>query len=452
MKASYSRKEFETKYNDPSIYDFFKHIDRKTSHTLDFFDFYGLPKDIIKEENSNRYKIPFEVAPLLAGMIRAFQSAYGNDRRGQAKKAEIKISYDTYHKYISVMQEEVDRLDPYQQALIKNFHSYDDTKIIDLFLPLLLERISIFMVMLFTCNMQTSENFMTTIDLFDKLIADLAKQQVQEDFSLRHSTAFTFNDAISSAFKILAGQTDSIFLNGQINSVELSNFIQSTLKKAKKKSAKNAEEYRMTARKTLNIAYEKYRSTHQDIIELHNENIKRAVEQANKQSTYRHQLVKSNTTAWILSQLDDIPKEVERFVQIVNGLGKYSALRGKCSDGELDQEAYNSLSKTDQTIYDCYKYELAKYKTNALENSDDYTNFLKQRIAERTEFMKKSAFDQTEILQNYCRTYMNELFQNTDTEALRHAVFEALNPIATLLLTYKLKKQTNALHKTKSEK
>ena len=66
---------------------------------------------------------------MLAGMIRAFQSAYGNDRRGRAKKAEIKISYDAYHNYISVMQEEVDRLDPYQQALIKNFHSYDDTRL-----------------------------------------------------------------------------------------------------------------------------------------------------------------------------------------------------------------------------------------------------------------------------------------------------------------------------------
>ena len=59
MKTSYSRKEFEKKYNDPSIYDFFKHIDRKTSHTLDFFDFYGLPKDILKEESSNRLQNPF---------------------------------------------------------------------------------------------------------------------------------------------------------------------------------------------------------------------------------------------------------------------------------------------------------------------------------------------------------------------------------------------------------
>ena len=95
MDTGYTKAEFLDMYdnnndankaheNYKALGKFFKHIDRKTSinpkERNDFFNFFSIDKGLIQGENL-RYQIPFEVAELLAGLIRSYSGAYGTDQR-----------------------------------------------------------------------------------------------------------------------------------------------------------------------------------------------------------------------------------------------------------------------------------------------------------------------------------------------------------------------------------
>ena len=76
-------------------------------------------------------------------MIKSFLSSYaytgGNKSTSKNKKNSKSVatsfSYEDYHDYIKLFRQEIDELEPYQQALIKNYRSYLNAIIIDELIP-----------------------------------------------------------------------------------------------------------------------------------------------------------------------------------------------------------------------------------------------------------------------------------------------------------------------------
>lgn len=150
-------KEFTTKY--PDTKEFFKRQDRLDTK---FYPFYGIEKSIIKIEDG-RYQIPLESAPILALMIRAYANACGIDRRVANKKTGVLYSCEMYHEFIDTLQKGLDELPIYQKAFIQRYSSYTSAVIIDSFLPLLIERLTLLIVAFFKFSHSKNIDFISIL-------------------------------------------------------------------------------------------------------------------------------------------------------------------------------------------------------------------------------------------------------------------------------------------------
>lgn len=235
MKTTYTKEEFIEKFDSPKrkLRYFFEHMDRFTTNLErensrpDFFRFFGIDKAAITEDNDTFYAIPFEVAPLLSGMIHAFFLAYGNDRRGLPKNKAASFGYERYHKYIAEMQKYISQLEPYQQVLIKNYRAYHHAYVIDAFLPMLIDKIATFLSLLLCYGgEQTGDTIIGAIHGFDWMIEDLTKCHLKQQHpELPTKSSYTFENAIARVFAILAGQKVDPADPDDVISVEMENYM-----------------------------------------------------------------------------------------------------------------------------------------------------------------------------------------------------------------------------------
>lgn len=156
-KRYLTKTEFTEKYPDTN--EFFKRQDRLDTK---FYSFYGVEKTLIKPEDG-QYQIPLESAPILALMIKAYFNACGIDRRISNKKTGAIYSYEMYHRFIETLQKGLDELPIYQKAFIQQYSSYKSAVIIDSFLPLLIERLSLLIIAFFKFDHSKSIDFITIL-------------------------------------------------------------------------------------------------------------------------------------------------------------------------------------------------------------------------------------------------------------------------------------------------
>lgn len=256
METAYTRKEFEALYDDPAIRKFFKRIDEMTTTEVNFFNFYGITHNMIKSKGTypNMYSIPFEVAPLLAAMIRSFDCAYGVDLQKSQIDSTSLLSFEKYDTYISEMLCQIDQLEPYQQALIKNYRSFDCARVIDRFIPSLIERIAIFITMLFSYSGESiDEAIIDAVRGFDSMIENLAKFQLGRGDSSSRQPQYIFENAISGAFHVLAGCKKDFPDYEQVSSTDLEKKIAVEIAKIEKnkKDKKKSPKCRMLTRKGI---------------------------------------------------------------------------------------------------------------------------------------------------------------------------------------------------------
>lgn len=441
MNASYTKKEFVDAFDDQVIKDFFKHIDRMTG-TVNFFSFFGIDPHSIKAENGHNYSIKAECAPLLAAMIRAFQYVYGNDRRGYPEGEHPEIDYQEYHEFVSKMKDEVERLEPYQQALIKNYRSYDNAIVIDRFAPLLIERLSVLLTMLFCYGQkQTGDNFIEMIRVIDDCIDALAKRRVQAERESEGSADYTFNDAISGAFNLLAGVQSNMPDVSQVSSTELIMCVKKALDEASanEKGSRSREEMLEEATKSANAAYEQYRVTHQDKIKLHSENIENEIKVVDSRW-----VAASNITPGLLSQLPEDRWMVQRIIEMRNAHGEYrwmkDAFDGKILWEQLNPAAYARLNETDRLVYDTFRYSLSNYVTEAQPGSEEYVEFMEKRVKEWIEFRTGAAWQQSELHSDPERIVICEMYKTEKQNKYFGMVKAYLDKAVAKLLTRQLGK------------
>ena len=227
-KKTLTTKEFNELYEKNLGINFFKHIDRFTSENsdsrFDFYKFFGINKKYIKADNGVNYEIPKNAAPLLAAMIKSFLSSYaytgGNKSTSKNKKNSKSVatsfSYEDYHDYIKLFRQEIDKLEPYQQALITNYRSYLNAIIIDELIPVFLDRITLFLYTMFAYGYDdNSDYFFAAIDIMEQSIDEIVKRRL--DFSQNVDKGhlggeYTFENAIGETFKFLCdiNETPSI--------------------------------------------------------------------------------------------------------------------------------------------------------------------------------------------------------------------------------------------------
>lgn len=438
----------QSKFKHSAIDDFFKHIDRKTSG-VDFFDFYGISKSMIKAENGHNYLIPFEVAPLLAGMIQSFHFAFGTDRRGHTKKDSIQIDYEKYHNYIKAMQEQVEQLEPYQQALIKNYRSYDHARVVDTFIPTLVERISVLMTMLLCYGgEQTSDTIIETIRALDSMIEQLSERHLEQKFpELSSNSLYTFEDAIAGVFCVLAGCRKEEPEQNRVSSLAWENTMVQKIKQieqsvlASKKRFSDNESFRAEVTKRLNAEYTKFFSTHQDVIKLHDDNIK--FEQSLDELRWERP---NDMSIAMLSWRPETRGEVEQVIQMWNGLGEYKWLKGKFTKAfpdVLDLDTYNELNPQEKYLYDKYYFYPASYEidflTSEIEGTPKYRAFVDTCIDKCNEVLEGGAQGQAELHQDRHLKRKNEIVKLERDSGFLNTVQSFIRMALTPLLTRRVR-------------
>ena len=429
MEKTYTKAEFERYFDDPAIKDFFKHIDRKTT-SIDFFAYFGISKDLIKAENKHNYSIPYRVAPLLAGMIKAFQHVYGSDRRGRQRGERVPIDYKAYHDYLDIMQREIEKLEPYQQALIKNYHSFDNAKIIDRVIPLLIERISMLLILLFEQGgNRTSDNFFTIIRFLDSAIEGLARQHVRENPENEKNQSsggiYSFENAISDVFGILAGKTDFKPAPEQVASVELVEKIIDAIRSADDEKSTVCDSTQMP-----NNAYNAYNLTHQDKVKLHDRNIEFELQLADSMWS-----AKSFMGREFVLQLGNVSSEIRKVVEMSNCTGDYACLKEIGDNEELILSRIEKINPNDKTIYQAHRSMLWTFKTDALEGTPEYYQFIEEKIEEQEKQLIAEAERQDELHQDRYRVYLRDIYHREKGADRFELLENALSSVITQLLT-----------------
>ena len=193
-KLYLTQKEFTTKY--PDTKEFFKRQDRLDTK---FYPFYGIEKSIIKIEDG-RYQIPLESAPILALMIRAYANACGIDRRVANKKTGVLYSCEMYHEFIDTLQKGLDELPIYQKAFIQRYSSYTSAVIIDSFLPLLIERLTLLIVAFFKFSHSKNIDFISILlRSIDLQLEEMAKIDTEPPHNYEHPLILKFLEQESQA-------------------------------------------------------------------------------------------------------------------------------------------------------------------------------------------------------------------------------------------------------------
>lgn len=456
METAYTREEFLALYDDYFIKRFFKNIDEMTRGNADFFEMYGITKNMLKSQDRypNRYSIPFEVAPLLVAMIHSFEYAHGRDRRGHPKGTTLPLTYERYDTYISEMLHQIDQLEPYQQALIKNYRSFDYVRVIDKFIPHLIERIAVFITILFSYSGELIDEAMIgAVRGFDSMIEGLAKLQLDRgDVTLRRPQ-YTFENAITGAFFVLAGCKKNLPNSEQVSSIDLEKMIIAEIakveedtkdkkdgntddKKQKKPKAQDVNTQRKTITDHLNKKYEEYLLTHQDTSRLHDENIGFEV-----LLTEKRWEASSQMELYMISEMSQYRQEVERCIQMRNGLGEFKGFEKRFNQGwlkPLDDDAYEELNSDDRLLYDCYAPKMNEYITNEPDGSKGYRQFVEEKVREYMEFMGKAAEIQSKLQKDPYRMRIIEIYQQEKKSEQFEVLQEILGQMFTRILTNEL--------------
>lgn len=459
MKTTYTKDEFIKKFDevqDPKLKNFFDHIDRYTSDLErigsrpDFYKFFGISKATITEKKGEGtfYAIPFEVAPLLAGMIRAFSFAYGNDRRGRSKNKVVPLDYERYHKYIAEMQKQIGQIEPYQRALIKNYKAFNHAFVIDAFLPLLIERIAIFMVMLLCYGgEQTGDTLIGAIHGFDWLIKDLTKCHLQQQYpELSSKSSYTFENAIARVFSILTRQKVEQANPNEVISVEMENNMIDAINDSVDCSASESgevwsvENMRDLITNSLNLQYRMYILDHPDYNSACSSQILHKEHEQREWWTVSGQLNKDES-----SLVSNINLLIVRLVRMRNGLGEFLWLKDKFIDTEpepLTIEDREKLNDEETELYEKYKFFTSKgieFVTDAMENLMTFWDFVAQRTMECVSICwdretAQSELEDNPILKSIIDTTQNEQ-NNERLKMVKAALYQAVTPLLTSQIT-----------------
>lgn len=368
MHTEYTKAEFIKKYDgkDKLLENFFKHIDR---YTPDFFEFFSINPNRIQNENSRQYEIPFEVAELLAGLMRSYSSAYGTDRRKGKTDHGFRFTYDDYHICMESLLREMEKMQPYQRELIRAHRSYRNAVITDRFLPIVTERIAMLIVTLFDYGSdQSSDDFLEVIAHLETLIEDIFKSRtringrgIYKDAPIRHQE-YTFEDAISLAFNVLANSRYNFPISDQIqltSPVLVGTILDArreenaVAKKQTESSSNKIEEFREHATQYLNKAVPQFAKKALDFEEKLDD------AEGFFNGFWDAKAVSDRLTQ---SQIFEARSRVRRAVDMACGQGEYSGGFRDDPQKELSKRAtkaiYNdNLIKLNQVVEDLHIYD-----------------------------------------------------------------------------------------------
>lgn len=157
------------------------------------------------------------------------------------------------------LRQEMEKMQPYQRELIKNHRCYRNARIIDRFLPMVIDRIAMLIVTLFCYQPnQSSDDFIEVISKLDHLTESLFNSRSEEiaagGESIANQQEYTFEDAISMSFRILCDDKYSFPKQDQIQ-VTSPEFVVNTLKAKRtlsKKLRKQAIDSKGDTREAIN--------------------------------------------------------------------------------------------------------------------------------------------------------------------------------------------------------
>lgn len=454
MKTSYSKKEFQG--SDVDLQEFFKRIDKQTavpnSSRVDFFSFYGIDKGLIKDEGEWKYSIPVESSQLLTGMIKAFRLAYGKDQRGHKKGSVQRYGYEPYHDYISTLLETVNNLEPYQQALIKTHTSFFNAQLMDAAIPGIMERISVFLMLLFCYGDEhDSDIFLITMEHLEKMLEELMHRKLTDkqeiDMRVEDHKLYTFEDAISSAFQILANKEYKVDnktrqLFSDPNLVET---LLNTLRKERKEVeqiAQNTEEYKGELTRRLNLAYSEYQKNNHDNIAIAERNLhyelKRVKEFWN---------AKSGAERWMLSTLRKYEEGIHEAVgiakdycgstisveQVKDAIKKRAQKGLRYDDWEEVHTAYHDLQ-----LIQYYEDELNEIEERKPTTEGELDQLVHMFSLVRWEEVEEEMRFQSEAHQDTYRQLLRDYYKSVKKDERYKKLEEALMNVAAVMIPSKL--------------
>ena len=456
--TDYTSKEFSQKYD----VDFFKRIDRFTSNSSDrpdFYSFYGIDRRLIQNENNKQYQIPVEVADILAGMIRAFTFAYGNDKRGQKKRGKqgncqgredttpISYSYSKYHQYIESLRNEISNMQPFQQALIKDHDSYYNALIIDEFLPRFVERIVMLVISLHCYKNDTSSDFLiAAVEYLDKMI-DQFFQRREQIFSAQKSDVnkiYTFEDAISDTFNLLANPNYNCYKAHIYEKGLLEKII---AKKLELEKETNVEDDIKSRREhiisELNNVYFEYIGTHQDTIALRDYNLQKEI---NTSDSF-WKLESSTARSYLWFSLN-YTKELSELLKTVESLSLTSftidsvrnALKEKAKEAIMieDWSAINAIYHA-LNYAKLYEVELARYLNLRPMNDASFKKFFDQCIAEHDEEIFEASEFQNKVHQDKYRSAICAYYSQIRNSDIFNSMYQSIMDSMAQILPSRLK-------------
>lgn len=438
----YTKKSFLEKYNDPGIKDFFNHIERYTapkgSKRLDFYRFYGIPEQLIKAPNKYYYRIPYESAPLLAAMIRSFTYACGYDGRGRSKESHLKFSYKQYHLYIESLQSELKKLPPYQSALIRNYCSYDNTKTADQFIPILIDRISVFFIALFSYGRdQNCDYLISAIELFENGIESLFRRRLEQKETSSQTPQeakaqerthvdqeYSFEKAVGDVFRLFADDNYVLPTERQVFSTELVHHLLAVKRSEdtrKETSIKDWKTFHKEGSARFLQAYNEYKNSHQDKDKAVTENIynlKTFFETFNTAESYAERLT--------ISAFRNYRAELYEAISIVANYQNQdfsfslSEIVNQITENAVDALRAAKWLEFDQN-YQCllylekYKYELNDWINSGYDIKNDLHQFFDEWANSESEILQNSARLQSKLSQDKFRQEANAFYELVKT-------------------------------------
>ena len=456
--AYYTSKEFSEKYD----VDFFKRIDRFTSNSSsrpDFFSFFGIDKRLIQDENSKRYRIPIEVADLLAGMIRVFIFAYGNDKRGQKRKRKpedspakenetsVSYSYNKYHQYIESFRDEISKMQPFQQVLIKSHDSYYNALIIDEFLPRFAERIVMLIISLHCYKNDISSDFLiASVEYLDNMIEKFFQRREQISSTQKNNVnkIYTFEDAISDTFNLLANPHYNCY-KASIFEKELIEQIIAKKDEVSKESnlRDNVESNRKYIISELNDVYFQYIKTHQNTIALRDSNLQKEI----RTSDSFWKLESSAARSYLWSFLHSY-EELRKLLETVESLSLTrftfenisNTLKEKAKEAIMNDD-WNTIGDIHRQLYNAklYKDELIKYLDSRPMNNAQFEAFVEQCITEREEEIFEATEFQNKIHQDNYRSAICTYYSQIRSSNIFNSMYKSIMDLMAQILPSKLK-------------
>lgn len=176
--------------------------------------------------------------------------------------------------------------------------------------------------------------------------------------------------------------------------------------------------------------------THQDKSRIHDENIEYEL-----MLTKMRWEASSQMELYMISELPRLRPEVERCIQMRNGLGEFQGFEKRFNQGwlkPLDDDAYEELKPGDKVIYDCYAPKMNEYITCEPEGSKEYRQFVEEKVKEYVEFMGMGAKIQSELQKDPYRMQIIEMYQQEKKSEQFEVLQDILGQMITRILTKEL--------------